>query len=98
MREFAKICAATQTAYTLYWHLFEKDQHRLQLYDEIAPLTFRDLSPIVGQHALLQFATLTDSTDRSKFRSDVKRHRRDAAVARLGPRPTGGRQFAASAV
>ena len=37
VREFATICAATQMAHTLYWHLFEQDQHRLRLYDEIAP-------------------------------------------------------------
>jgi hypothetical protein len=61
VREFATICAATQMAHTLYWHLFEQDQHRLRLYDEIAPLTFHDLSDIVGQHVLLQFAKLTDS-------------------------------------
>jgi hypothetical protein len=61
VREFATICAATQMAHTLYRHLFERDQHRLRLYDEIAPLTFHDLSAIVGQHLLLQFAKLTDS-------------------------------------
>lgn len=60
-REFATICAATQMAHTLYWHLFEQDQRRLRLYDEIAPLTFHDLSAIVGQHVLLQFAKITDS-------------------------------------
>ena len=31
VREFATICAATQMAHTLYWHLFEQDQHRLRL-------------------------------------------------------------------
>jgi hypothetical protein len=60
VREFATVCANTSMAYSLYRHLFEQDQHRLRLYDEIAPLTFHDLSGIVGQYVLLQFAKLTD--------------------------------------
>jgi hypothetical protein len=82
VREFATICATTQMAHTLYRHLFERDQHRLRLYDEIAPLTFHDLSDIVGQHLLLQLAKLTDSAKTGAiFQSDFELHRRDAAVA-----------------
>lgn len=44
----------------LYWHLFEQDEHHLRLYDEIAPLAFHDLSAIIGEHLLLQFAKITD--------------------------------------
>ena len=67
VREFATICAVIQTAHTLYRHLFERDQHRVRLYDEIAPLTFHDLSDIVGQHVLLQFAKLTDSAKTGRY-------------------------------
>jgi hypothetical protein len=58
--EFAKVCDSVVMAHTLYWHLFGQNGQRLKLYDEIAPLTFHDLSEIVGQHVLLQFAKLTD--------------------------------------
>jgi hypothetical protein len=61
VREFAKICASVNMAHTLYWQLFEQDQRRLKLYEKIAPFTFYDLSQIVGQYLLLQFAKLTDS-------------------------------------
>lgn len=58
--EFARVCASVVIDHNLYRHLFEQDERRLKLYDEIAPLTFHDLSDIVGQHVLLQFAKLTD--------------------------------------
>ena len=63
--EFGKVCASLVMAHTLYWHLFEQDERRLALYDAVSPLTFHDLSTIVGQHVLLQFAKLTDRAQTS---------------------------------
>jgi hypothetical protein len=60
VEEFAKLCSETTTLYNLYWHLYEMDAKRLELYDQTAPLTLRDLNHVLIRSVLLEFAKLTD--------------------------------------